>query len=136
MKIQTAFDIDGKPAMGTFGPRNLEDLRLASDAGMNLVTGGRTFLTSSHPPRESSASRRDQGPPYDRGASMVARAWQARSEREIPTANGRPLTGPSVIQIDDELIHYESADQSGLNDFERSMMGISICKPRSFGQIG
>ena len=126
MKIHAAFDIDGSPATGTFGPRNLGDLRLARDAGMNLVTGGRNFLETSSP-EGGFCLENGIKVMYSIGGHVHGRPRLANEigdgEVEIQIADGDPLPGPSVVQIDDELIRYESADKSSLTTCERGYGG-------------
>ncbi len=126
MKIHTEFEIDGEPATGTFGASSLKDLRLARNAGMNFVTGGKTFLDLSSP---EGRFCRDNGirVMYSITEHIHGRPRLAEKigpdEVKLPIANGRPLPGPSVIQIDDELILYESADQSKLAGCHRGYGG-------------
>jgi len=130
MRIHTEFDIDGQPATGTFGDTGLEDLQLARDAGMNYVKAGKTFLDVSSPEgrfcQENNIRVMYSIAGHVHGSPRLSRPIGA-DDVELPIANGEPLPGPSVIQVDDELILYESDDRSHLTGCERGYRGTRAC---------
>jgi hypothetical protein len=117
MKIHKAFSIDGNPVCGTFGARTLEDLRVAGEAAMNMVFGPRSFLDASTPEGrfcfESGMKVTCSIAGHIHGRPRLSRPI-GPGETEIPISNGKPLPGPAIVQVDDELIAYEDATPEGL----------------------
>ena len=132
MELHAAYTVNGEPVFGTnFKTKTLDDLRIAHEAGIHVVTGGKKLLDV-----ESEMGRYC----LEHGIKVIGyltrhtigRPWLRQNigavETEIPIITRRLPRGPAVVQIDDELIRYEDATSSALLGCERGVGGTQASK--------
>ena len=128
MHIHTAFPIDGAPVFGTFGGSTIAELQAIRDAGMNLiVTGAAPLDVDNELGRFCGANRIKVM--YSLAGQVHARprlVWDLRSsDLTIPIVDGTVPTPSGIVQIDDELIHYNEAAIGSLLGCERGFGGTT-----------
>ncbi len=130
MPVQTPWTIDGEPILGAYAVRNIEDLRVARDMGMNVVLGTHAMLDTSTEVGRFCAENDIKvmhhltGHIYGRprlSAMVDADATTIPLQRRA--AGSAPDNG--VIQIDDELILYSGRDDTLLTGCERGYSGTT-----------
>lgn len=117
----TAWPVDGKPILGTYAPgdnmlANLESIR---DAGMNLVFGGETELDPNTPEGAFCAKHgikvlHHLTSHLYHGVSLREPISAEQTSIPLLFQGQRPDHASKIIQLEDELIRYESIDESGL----------------------
>lgn len=137
MKLHSAYAIDGRPVLGTYGRTDLDALVLVKDAGMNLVFGPAELLDAT---TERGRFCFDNGIRVMYGiAGHVHGRPSLRDDitgkqTEIPIRAGSPLGPPGPVQIDDESIRYREATPAALVGCERGADG-TIAAPHRAGTI-
>ena len=134
---ETRWSIDGKPILGTytFGADKLDDLRLVHDAEMNVVIGGEEELDPQTP--EGAYCLENKIKVMLHLTKFLYHGVKLRDEitpdqTTIPLYYARkPATHESqIIQLDDELIRYESMTDEGLVNCQRGYNGTKAAAHR------
>jgi hypothetical protein len=134
VKLHSAYAINGKPVLGTYGRSDLEALALVKEAGMNLVFGGADLLD---PASERGRFCADHGIKVMYGIAGHVHGRPSLSDdvsaaqTEIGIRAGAPLPPPGPVVIDDELIHYREATASALVACERGAQGTTPAAHRA-----
>ncbi|UCH33877.1 MAG: hypothetical protein JSV65_15130 [Armatimonadota bacterium] len=134
MKLHTAYAINGKPVLGTYGRTDLEALALVKEVGMNLVFGGADLLDAT---TERGEFCRDNGIKvmYSITGHVHGRPGLSddvtETQTEIPIRGGVPLPPPGPVQVDDELIRYREATPAALLGCERGAEGTTPAPHRA-----
>ena len=137
MRIHTKYTINGRPVLGTYGGTSLEELRLVKEVGMNLVFGGGELLdTTSERGRfcfENGIKVMYSLAGHVHGSPSLFDDITA-GQNEIRIHYGKPYPGPALVQIDDEMIRYQSANDTTLLGCERGAHGTAAA-PHHAGLI-
>jgi hypothetical protein len=135
MKLHNAYQIDGKPILGLFRIRTLEDLHMAHDTGFNLAA-------SSHPDLLDVATPMGRFALENGIKSMYPITGQAHSSprlavdinagiETIPYEFGTPPDpGPGTVIIEEETIRYAKSDGARLIGCERGAEGTQASAHR------
>jgi len=141
MKLhETRWMVDGKPILGTYtgGADRLGDLRLVREAGMNLVIAGEAELDPSRP---EGAFCREHGIRVMHHLThflyhgIKLREPITADQTTIPLYFARGAApdrdpGPYVVQLDDEIIHYQWMTEAGLVNCRRGCEGTKAAAHR------
>ncbi len=120
--------VDGSPLLGTYAAQTLEDLRLVSEAGMNLVIGGSEFLDERS---ETGSFLQKSGikvmyhlTHHIYGRPRLGDRIDSKQE-EIPllAVESRALPPEGLVQVEDELIYYSKYTPNSLKGCERGYDG-------------
>ncbi|UCH35868.1 MAG: hypothetical protein JSV65_05810 [Armatimonadota bacterium] len=130
---ETRWKVDGRPVLGTYagGPDKLEDLRHIRDAGMNVVLAGEVEL---NPETPAGAFCLDNGIKVMHHLTQFVyhgvrlRDAITADQTTIPLffASSVPGRKSRVVQVDDEMIHYQRITEAGLEGCQR---GYGDTKP-------
>jgi hypothetical protein len=126
MDIRAAFQINGEPIFGTFGGSSLENLKIASETNMNLITGGEDVLD---PSTDTGRFCLEHGIKvmYYLSGNVHGRPRTVGPidsvQTQIPIADGIVPSGSKLVQIDDELLSYKEATATALIGCERGIDG-------------
>jgi hypothetical protein len=131
------WQVDGKPILGTYtgGTDKLKDLRLIHEAGMNTVLGDEPELDPKTP---EGAFCREKGIKvlYHLTKHLYhgikLRDAITPDQTTIPLTLARKQTGQEdrVVQIDDEMIRYETMTEAGLVNCQRGYSGTKPAEHR------
>ncbi|NUM52965.1 MAG: hypothetical protein HUU46_04915 [Candidatus Hydrogenedentes bacterium] len=133
----TRWSVDGKPILGTYAPGDgmLASLDYIRDAGMNIVFGGENELDPATPEGAYCAKHGIKVLHH-----LTSHLYHGVSLREPISADqvtiplsfqgGRPKHTSKVVQIDDEIIRYDSIDDTGLLNCQRGCDGTKAAEHR------
>jgi len=133
MKLNAKYTVAGKPLLGTYAASSMEDLALVKEAAMNVVIGGRELL---NPETPEGRFLLDNGikvllhlTHHIYGMPRLGDRIDA-IQTEIPLFNPskRVLPSPGTVQVEEELIRYESFEEGMLRGCAR---GFGATKPSS-----
>ncbi len=131
MKLQpTPWNIDGQPILGTYGAERVEDLEKVHAVGMNVILAGKPELDIATPAGKYCLEKGIKVLPHL--TSHIYHGVRLRepvdaSQKDIPLhfSGGMPKWESRVIELDGELIRYESMNESGLVGCERGINGTT-----------
>ena len=124
------WNIDGKPILGTYNAGSLEDLQRVKAVGMNVVLGDDAELD---PSTEVGAYCQENGikvlyhvtAHLYHGVRLREPVTQEQTDIPLYFQHGRPKAPYNIIQLDDELIRYETMTEAGLVNCERGYGGTA-----------
>ncbi len=126
----TQWTVDGKPILGTYAPGDniLASLQKIRDAGMNVVFDGEHELDPTTPEGEYCAKNgikvlHHLTSHLYHGISLREPIAADQSTIPLLLQGGKPNHSSTLVQIDDELICYESLDDTGLVNCQRGVNG-------------
>jgi hypothetical protein len=136
MSLEGGLTVNGEPILGAYAVRGIEGLRVAHDTGMNVVLGDHTFLdTTTEEGRYCLANDIKVMYHLTRQVYWRPRLGQAITpgQTTIPLRRERfkPPPESGLVQIDDELIHYESWNDSALVGCQRGYDGTTASAHRA-----
>jgi len=138
MKLhETRWAVRGKPILGTYtaGPDKLEVLRHVRDAAMNVALGGETELDPETP--EGAFCLENGIQILHHLTQFVYHGVRLRDavtpeQTAIPLyfAGDRPAQDSRVVQLDDEIVHYDEMTDAGLVGCRRGCDGTQAAAHR------